>query len=260
MAIPLCAGYLIARRPGRLRQDFRPWRVRIASALDGRAIWLMTVTGLMMVALFASLSRSGLVGLAAVLIVGWAGARWRPQSQRHYWVLLALVLLSAAVLLWGDLPALLARLDSTQALEPRDRIAIWRDTWSLVRDHWLAGVGAGAYERAMLLYQQTDRSYYDNQAHNQFLQVAADGGVLLAVPVLVACALLMKTGLERLRHDRTGMYWIRLGALAGLSGVAVQSLWETGLRAPGNAILSAVLAAILIHEPIATNHPDRSGP
>ena len=257
MAIPLCAGYLIARRPARIRQDLRPWRVRLASALDGRAIWLVTVTVLMVVALFASLSRSGIVGLAAVLVVGWAGTRWRPHSHRKHWAALALVLVAVAVLLWGEVPALLARLDTTQVLEPRDRIAIWRDTLSLIRNHWLTGVGAGAYERAMLLYQQTDRTYYDNQAHNQLLQIIAEGGALLAVPALTACIVLMRRGILSLRHDRTGVYWIRLGALAGLAGVAIQSIWETGLRAPGNAILSAVLAAILVHEPVATNHSNR---
>ncbi len=260
MAIPLCAGYLMARRPARVRKDFRPWRVRVARALDGRAIWLMTVTGLMTVALFASLSRSGLGGLAAVLIVGWAGARWWPDSRRRYWALLGLVVISVMVLFWGDVLNLLTRLDGTRVLEPRDRVAIWRDTWSLIRGHWLTGIGAGAYERAMLFYQQTDRTYYYNQAHNQLLQVAAEGGALLVVPALVAFVTLISTGLRRLRHDRTGMYWVRLGAVAGLSGVAVQGLWETGLRAPGNAILSAVLAAILLHEPTATSHAIRPGP
>lgn len=260
MAIPLCIGYLVARRPARVFKEYRPWRVRVASALDGRAIWLITATGLMTVALFASLSRSGLVGLAAVLAVGWIGTRWRPLSHHRHWALLAVVLVTAAVLVWGDVPALLRRLDDTQVLEPKSRVAIWRDTWTLIQHHWLAGTGAGAYERAMLIYQQTDRTYYYNHAHNQYLQVLADGGLLLAIPVLAACALLMQNALRCLRQDRTGVYWIRLGALAGLSGVAVQSLWETGLRAPGNAILSAVLAAILVHEPIATNHSTRSGP
>ncbi len=260
MAIPLCAGYLMARRPGRVRNDYRPLRVRAASALDGRAIWLMTVIGLMAVALVSSQSRSGLVGLAGVLVVGWMGTRWRASSNRHFWLLLAAIVVGTAVLLWGDVPALLSRLDNTQTLEPRDRVPIWRDTVSLIRQHWLTGTGAGAYERAMVFYQQTDRTYYDNQAHNQFLQVAADGGLLLVVPVLVALIVVVGRGLKALRHDRTGMYWIRLGALAGLSGVAIQSLWETGLRAPGNAVLSAVLAAILVHEPVATTHTTRPGP
>ena len=36
--------------------------------------------------------------------------------------------------------------------------------------------------------------------------------------------------------------------LAGVIGVAVQSVWETGLRMPANALLFAVVAAIALYE------------
>jgi O-antigen ligase len=191
-----------------------------------------------------------------VLIAGWAGAQLRPNSQRLRWAAVSALIVGVTVILWGDLPALANRVGEP----PRDRQAIWRDTMPLVRDHWLTGTGAGAYARAMLLYQRTDRTYYDNQAHNQYLQVAADGGLLLVVPALVALTMLGVAGLKRLREDRTGMFWIRVGAGAGLCGVLVQGLWETGLRAPGNAVLSAVLAAILLHEPFVTGQTNRTAP
>jgi len=34
---------------------------------------------------------------------------------------------------------------------------------------------------------------------------------------------------------------------SGLVGAAVQSLWETGLTTPANAVLAAVLGAIVVH-------------
>jgi hypothetical protein len=43
------------------------------------------------------------------------------------------------------------------------------------------------------------------------------------------------------------MFWIRTGAASGLCGVAVQSLWETGLAIPANAAMAAVLAAMVVH-------------
>jgi hypothetical protein len=43
------------------------------------------------------------------------------------------------------------------------------------------------------------------------------------------------------------MYFLRAGALAGLVGVAVQSVWETGLTTPANAVLAAVAGAIVVH-------------
>ena len=59
------------------------------------------------------------------------------------------------------------------------------------------------------------------------------------------------------------MVWIRTGAAAGIVGVAVQSIWETGLRLPANGLLFAALCAIVVHEersrPNRTKHTaDRS--
>jgi hypothetical protein len=46
------------------------------------------------------------------------------------------------------------------------------------------------------------------------------------------------------------MYWVRAGAASGLVAVAVQSIWETGLRVPANTLLFAVLAAVSLHRPV----------
>jgi hypothetical protein len=44
---------------------------------------------------------------------------------------------------------------------------------------------------------------------------------------------------------------MRAGAASGLIAIAVQNLWETGLRMPANAVLCALSLAIAIHRPSA---------
>jgi len=68
------------------------------------------------------------------------------------------------------------------------------------------------------------------------------------VPVLLALAgwvALARRGLQRDAHE---VFWLRVGAAVGLLGIAVQSIFETPLRVPANALLAAVLAAIVVHE------------
>lgn len=101
----------------------------------------------------------------------------------------------------------------------------------------------------MLVYQQSDRRLFFNQAHNQYLQFAAEGGLILLVPLICAAVLFACAAARRLNQDRTPMVWVRAGAVAGLVGVLVQSIWETGLRLPANGMLLAVLCAIAVHEP-----------
>ena len=52
------------------------------------------------------------------------------------------------------------------------------------------------------------------------------------------------------------MYFLRAGALSGLFGVAVQSIWETGLTTPANAVLAALAAAIVVHRSAPRSRPD----
>ncbi len=127
------------------------------------------------------------------------------------------------------------------------RMNIWRATAEVVRDFWLTGSGAGTIETVMLVYQRTPSLFRINSAHNHYLQVAAEGGLLLVIPVAVAIVLFVRESRTALERDESGMYFLRAGALSGLFGVAVQSVWETGLTTPANAVLAALAAAIVVH-------------
>jgi hypothetical protein len=71
--------------------------------------------------------------------------------------------------------------------------------------------------------------------------------VLLLIP-LAGLAIAFAARVSQVARDRSPMFWIRVGALAGMIGVAVQSIWETGLRMPANALLFAVLCAVAARE------------
>jgi O-antigen ligase len=142
------------------------------------------------------------------------------------------------------------------------RSAIWRQTLPVVRDFWLTGTGAGTYGAAMTVYQEANRQVHFNQAHNHYLQVLSEGGVVLMALSAMAMLVFVREARARLLGDRTGMFWMRAGAAAGLGGIAVQSVWETAARMPANALLAAVLAAVVLHD--AHQHaepgPARSNP
>jgi O-antigen ligase len=111
----------------------------------------------------------------------------------------------------------------------------------------------------MLAYPKSSPLFYLNHAHNEYLQLLAGGGALLAVPVagvMLAAAWRM---MQRLRSDRTtAVFWIRAGAASGILGVVVQSVWETTLRMPANAVLFALVAAIALHDPERYAHAGRT--
>ena len=106
----------------------------------------------------------------------------------------------------------------------------------------------GTYSTAMLVYQPGDRTIFFNQAHDQALQFATEGGLMLFVPLTIALLAFAAGVASRLASDRSSMFWLRTGAAAGIVGVFVQSIWETGLLMPANGLLFAVICAIEVHD------------
>jgi O-antigen ligase len=209
----------------------------------------------MLLALLATLSRSGMMSM---VIAAAAAAALAPGSRRRRALLLvgglAVLLVGAATL---DSDGLAARVDDTlRPGGPITRVAIWAETLRLGEAFPLAGTGAGTFADAMLQYQRRATEVLFNHAHNEPLQLLAEGGLLLVVPLAVLMAIGAATIRRRLAADPHPGDVIRIGAVAGLCAVAAQSIWETGLRTPSNLLLAALLAAIALRPARPAAAPD----
>jgi hypothetical protein len=249
MALPVSIGYLAART-GALPDEstHRAVRARILHAIDARTAWLLAAAATMSVALLLSLSRSGLLamGLSGAATIVWSQERIDATRRRRAIAIGLLIVLAG--LAWADIPRLRERWAGAQT-GLADRATIWRETIPLVEDFWPTGTGAGTYQQAMYVYQRSTRTVFFNQAHNHYLQVAAEGGVMVMGLVAAALVALVRTARRRLIGDSSGRASIRLGAACGLVAIALQSTVETGLVMPANAALAGLLAALVVHEP-----------
>ncbi len=250
LAIPLTVGYLLAR------VDARRTPGAVGALADSTAIWLFGAAVLMTAALVASLSRSGLAG-AAVASCALAGLSTRRTSWRvgGTWLLAGAAGALALAAAYANLDALAFRFDNAFTEGVVGRVSIWRQTWPMIRAFWPVGTGAGAYETGMIQFQTGPHLFYLNHAHSEYLQILSEGGGLLAVPAGVAVVAAVTQMFRRVLTDRTPVFWIRAGAVSGVLGFLVQSVWETTLRMPANAVLVALVAAMALHGA----EPGRSG-
>jgi O-antigen ligase len=113
----------------------------------------------------------------------------------------------------------------------------------------------------MLRYQTTLRDTPFQEAHNDYLQVVVEGGLLIAAPAALALWLLVHAIRRRFTmHQDDGMsYWLRAGAVTGLVAIGLQSLVEFSLQMPGNAVFCVVLMAIAMHKSPARSSSQRRG-
>jgi len=245
MALPLTIGYIVARVQSRHRAGEA---FDIEANVDATALWLGAAVGALSAGLLTTLSRSGLTGAAAAgFVMVWL-ARGRLARRHAAWLLVTLAAIGLAATAYANVGLLATRLGDAFSEGVGGRLAIWRQTWPMVQSFWPIGVGVGAYERGMLLYPKRSPLFYLNHAHSEYLQVLAEGGALLAVPAAVALLAAGRQLARRLAADRTPMFWVRAGAASGLAAVLVQSIWETGLMLPANAVLFAILAGIALHD------------
>jgi O-antigen ligase len=245
MAMPLTLAYAGARALSR-RRTGEPTDQAIA--FDSKTLWLALAACSMLGGLLGSLSRSGLLGACVGLAcLGWS-VRRRLTGGRAGVALGGLLVALMIATIYADPGALATRLQGSFSEGFGSRLSIWRQTWPAIRDFWPFGVGAGAYESVMIRYQTLSRYFYISHSGNEFLQILAEGGLLLGAPIALAIGSGTWTAARRLREDATPVFWLRSGAVAGMMALAAQNMVEMTLRVPANAVMFTVLAAIATHE------------
>jgi O-antigen ligase len=255
MTVAVSIGYLIAHlqiHPAyrqRLRQAIRHFLA--SGAMLSGICAAVTITVILM-----TLSRSAAAGLGAAALVGaWLGRpRLRIERTSMPTVLGVVGVVMLLVALTIDIEGWYSRFQQSVGLTNEfDRMTIWRESAAIMADFPITGAGAGTYALAMSQYQETrvwvgamHAWAHFNNAHSHYVQAMAEGGLLLGLPLIAAIGFLSRLGLKAIRSDKGEMFWMRIGAAAGIAGIAVQSIWEVALLMPANAILFATLAGLLL--------------
>jgi hypothetical protein len=252
MTIPLTLGLLcggVARGMRGVRPDTRERILWLSSPEASHLVLFAAAAALMMASLVLTMSRSGMSAALAVLVITGALAlrRFRSTSQKVTGLALLTIVLVVAVG-WTGAGAIAQRFSTADWTEINNRRGAWADAVAIARRYPLAGTGLNTYGQATLFYQQHQLSVHYSQAHNDYLQLAAEGGLLLTVPAGVCILALGLTIRRRFREETsTSTYWLRAGAVTGMFAVALQDTVEFSLQMPGNALLFAVLCAIAVH-------------
>ena len=261
MTLPLAVGYLMGLAEtgaARVRPRWRDRVLWLSSPEGGRLQLSAFAIVIMGAALALTKSRSGIACFAlALAAAGITAARGQRRARTRVAIGAAVVVMLALPILWADID-LAARFTSGGESVDLRRQA-WGDALAVIRDFPIAGTGLNTYGSATLLYNTAHTDLHFQEAHNDYLQLAAEGGLLLGIPALVAIVACVRGVRRRLAVDRPDpmRYWIRFGAATGLAAIALQSAVEFSLQMPGNAVLFVVLCAIALHERVPAADAER---
>ncbi|HYU79178.1 MAG TPA: O-antigen ligase family protein [Vicinamibacterales bacterium] len=252
MALPVVAGFSCAvfvrtHRPG--SPGWAPW-LRWLTTVEASRFVLIAFSALFMgMALVLTGSRSGMASVAvATLAFAYLAMRRVHTRAARVMVIGYVTLILGGAVVWAGTDVTVGRFRVAGDDAP-GRLLAWTDTRHIISDFPVFGTGIGTYGNAMLVYQSFGRPTMYLQAHNDYLQLVAEGGALVAVPAVLAGILIVVTIRRRLLQaaDHPAGYWIRVGAVAGLLGIAAQSAVEFSLQMPGNRVLFVTLLALALH-------------
>ncbi|GAA4642552.1 hypothetical protein GCM10023115_06360 [Pontixanthobacter gangjinensis] len=207
--------------------------------------------------LFAIISTTSRAGIALSLPAALAAllAIWRPAKKWWAGLVLAGILGSVAILFIPAFSDIFERF----GIAPDDqRLTMARDSIAATRAMWPFGSGYGSFVPVYMAYEDLDllETRYVVAAHNDYLQLALEGGVagvITAVAALVALALLA-WNLLQVRADR--LAWAAWGVAAVL---LAHSALDFPLRTGTLAMLLALCTAAAQKLPTELRNARRNG-
>jgi O-antigen ligase len=226
---------------------------------EKRLIYLF-IAGLMGVALVMTASRGGIISLIAeVLFLVIVTAIWRKPSEKRrrrsgrikrvagrvgMAGALLFSLFLGVILLGGEL-SINRFIDTVNTDDPTTgRAHFWAVTLDIIKAHPYVGTGLGAFGVVYTKYDTRNGLYRLEQAHNDYLQVLADGGLIGGVLALGFVALLFYKAIYRAKSRDDFRRGVALGAISGCFAVLVHSFFDFTLHTTSNALLFLVLASL----------------
>ncbi len=237
-----------------------PAALALSRAARGEArLFCGFAAAIMCIAEAASLSRGGMVSLASgLLFLAVMRVRQRRNSpspirgswfslRPEYLVLLMLVAICAGVVWIGADFDILKRIahDPLTTSAATDRRAVWGDTLTMFRANPVLGIGLGAFETIYPVYGRGDGSVLIQFAHNDFLQVLSDTGVIGGAIALWFIIVIARAMTQVTKADDGILRALGMGSAAGIFALLVHSLFDFNLQIPSNALLFLVLTAIV---------------
>jgi O-antigen ligase len=126
------------------------------------------------------------------------------------------------------------------------RPQIWQATLSLIEEHPFVGVGFAGYPTAIPRYLKATGQWTLEQAHNDYLELLASGGLVAAAIAIWFFACFVRLATARLQHTAKYERFLICGALASLFAVAVHSFFDFGLHILVNSLICTGLIALVI--------------
>lgn len=217
---------------------------------DKRLLYVVAIA-LMGAALLLSGSRGGLVAFVSeIILLTILTTRSKGKKNVILKVVLSLLLVGAAVggavFVGGDTSLTRLTGPSSSPDFTSNRTVIWAATRSVITSNLPFGSGLGAYAQALTPYDPQSGTQRVEQAHNDYLQVMADAGIIGVVIGLLFLFWFIREGTQNTRGKNTFRRGVAVGAFVGCFAILIHSVFDFVLHITAISVMFLTLMAILV--------------
>ncbi len=227
---------------------------------DGSRAWMIfAAVFLMLVSLMASLSRGGMLSIAAAsALFGLRaltirrkeeGETPRTKSGRTLRLLAGAGLASVLVLMmiWVWTPYARTRWSNLYDSSLRFRLSIWNDSLAALSDFPLTGTGLGSFRTVFPHYVSAPVASEVTHAENEYLQWTLETGAVGLILLAIAGIALASQIYFRLsgRRDYRARY-LAFGALFSLLCIAFHNWGDFNMHIPSNALTTTAVIVLCL--------------
>lgn len=223
----------------------------VGAVQKDKKLLYVTAIALMGIALILSGSRGGLISLLAeiffLLIVTTKTKGYNQVLIKvGLTVLLVVTIIFGSMLIGGE--SSLTRLAETAASEDfsTNRTHIWDVTLNIIKNNFIFGTGYGSFGVAYTPYDSFNGLERVEQAHNDYLQILADAGIIGLIIAGFFIFALFRTGLKNTRTSIPFRRGVAVGALAGCFAILVHSLFDFVLHTTAIAMMFITLVSLVV--------------
>ncbi len=247
LIISMGLGYLFYRSQDLLIGVRPSFRNVITAPGVSKIAWIILLLALMGLGVVFSMSRMGIAAmLCSIGVIAIAGSILESgQLVKVLSFILIFAILGLAF--YTGIDAVIARYESLSLdseLE-QHRIAIWRDAWKMIKTNPLWGQGLGTFQWTFPAFETVDPDIPAKYAHNDYLQLIAEIGIVGLGLLLWAFGLAWLRAVQTFRHSEDALArGIALGTMGALTAIGLQELTDFGLYIPGVAVLVSLILGL----------------
>lgn len=210
--------------------------------------------------IFLSGSRGGMIAFGVEIAIFLAFVFQERQKQSIAILLSAFLLVWLATMAWTGGREVKARIATIATAGHADlstdvRLKIDKDILRMFKDHPLFGWGQGTFPEAYPRFRSFYTDSFVNAAHNDFLQLLAETGIVGFVIMIWFLVIVFRQALSKSHKWSSNLNGaVAIAAILGISGILVHSLVDFNMQIPANAALFYSLCVVAAMEPRFKTH------